>query len=115
MIFTEPKEHSTHIVSLPNDGAYKAICLEKTAKNLRDVIEFHCGYSHGGYVTENHPLVLAMKTLAEEHRKCVASDNRGHDPKIFELNDDYFLTSEEFWKKYCIKRPNPTEQIGLLS
>lgn len=81
----------------PNDGAYKAMSLEEAAKHLRDAINFHVGYSHSQCVTLEHPLVMAMKALAEEHRQCVFSANRGHDPMLFQVPDTAFVTPHDFW------------------
>lgn len=100
MIFTTPTVFDdSHGVCGPNDRAYKAIALEKAAANLRTAIGFHVGYSHSSHVTKDHPLVLAMKALAEEHRECVSGDNRGHDPALFEVPDYAFVPSANFWQQ----------------
>lgn len=98
MIFTAPTIFDASSgMSGPNDGACKALSLEKSAESLRTAIEFHVGYSHSNSVTEDHPLVQAMKHLAEEHKACVHQDNRGHDPELFAVPDAAFVAPKDYW------------------
>lgn len=102
-VFTEPKtfeDYNTDGTFGPNDGACEALAIEAAANKIRRACTAVVGYSHSDCVSEDHPLVKTMKLLAETHREVVYMANKGHDPQIFGIPEDCFITPEEHWKPY---------------